>query len=178
MLQRLHRWFAGDIGEAYGISQLRTAAGTASFVGQPPAMHFNPLGGVQGGYTATLFDAALGFAVYSAAAADALYVTASLHVHYLRPLLAEALPLRTEARPTLRHRPRHLQIPARRGERRLGRIAPSRMRAPSPRSLDKRQRNPGHPSRIAPRLIRATNSRSVGGAPPRRIQLQGCPTVA
>lgn len=98
MLQRLHSWFASDIGEAYGISQLHAAAGTASFVGQPPAMHFNPLGGVQGGYTATLFDAALGFAVYSAAMADAVYVTASLHVHYLRPLLADALPLRTEAR--------------------------------------------------------------------------------
>ena len=97
VLQRLHRWFAGDIGRAYGISQLHAAAGTASFVGQPPAMHFNPLGGVQGGYTAALFDAALGFAVYSAAAADALYVTASLHIDYLRPLLADALPLRVEA---------------------------------------------------------------------------------
>nr|WP_298163980.1 PaaI family thioesterase [uncultured Pseudomonas sp.] len=98
ILQRLHNWFASDIGEAYGISQLRTAAGTASFVGQPPAMHFNPHGGVQGGYIASLFDAALGFAVYSSAMADAVYVTASLHVHYLRPLLADALPLRTEAR--------------------------------------------------------------------------------
>jgi uncharacterized protein (TIGR00369 family) len=98
IFQRLHSWFASDIGEAYGISQLHAAAGTASFVGQPPAMHFNPLGAVQGGYTATLFDAALGFAVYSAAATDAVYVTASLHVHYLRPLLADALPLRAEAR--------------------------------------------------------------------------------
>ena len=98
IFQRLHSWFAGDIGEAYGISQLHAAAGAASFVGQPPAMHFNPLGGVQGGYTATLFDAALGLAVYSVATADAVYLTASLHVRYLRPLLAEALPLRTEAR--------------------------------------------------------------------------------
>lgn len=98
IFQRLQVWFAGDVGEAYGISHLQAMAGQASFNSQPPAVHFNPLGGVNGGYTASLFDAALGLAVYSTAEAGEIYVTASLHIDYLRPLLADALPLRTEAR--------------------------------------------------------------------------------
>ncbi|WP_255837154.1 PaaI family thioesterase [Pseudomonas benzenivorans] len=52
---------------------------------------------MHGGYTATLFDAALGLAVYSAAEPDAVYVTASLEVTYLRPLDAQAVPLSVEA---------------------------------------------------------------------------------
>ena len=65
LFERLKAWLAGDIGADYGIAQLQAAAGVASFSSQPPAVHFNPLGGVHGGYTATLFDAALGLAVYS-----------------------------------------------------------------------------------------------------------------
>ncbi|PKM24831.1 MAG: thioesterase [Gammaproteobacteria bacterium HGW-Gammaproteobacteria-13] len=97
LFQQLQAWLAGDIGTDYGISQLQAAAGVASFSSQPPAVHFNPLGGVHGGYTATLFDAALGLAVYSQASAEEVYVTASLQVNYLRPIGLAALPLRTEA---------------------------------------------------------------------------------
>ena len=97
LFQQLRAWFAGAIGRDYGLSQLQAAAGRASFLRRPPAVHFNPLGTVHGGYTATLFDAALGLAVYSAAVADECFVTASLEVTYLRPLTAGALPLRTEA---------------------------------------------------------------------------------
>lgn len=96
--QRLQAWLAGGIGQAYGISALQVEAGLTRFIGQPAAVHFNPLGTVHGGYTATLFDAALGLAVYSAAEADAVYVTASLEVAYQRPLTAEGLPLHIEAR--------------------------------------------------------------------------------
>ena len=98
LFERLKAWLAGDIGADYGIAQLQAAAGVASFSSQPPAVHFNPLGGVHGGYTATLFDAALGLAVYSQACAEEVYVTASLQVNYLRPIRLAALPLRTEAR--------------------------------------------------------------------------------
>ncbi len=66
-MNKLQVWLAGDIAADYGISQLQVAEGEASFSSQPPAVHFNPLGGVHGGYTATLFDAALGLAVYSQA---------------------------------------------------------------------------------------------------------------
>lgn len=111
LFQQLQAWFAGSIGQAYGISALQASAGRASFLGQPPAVHFNPLGTVHGGYTATLFDAVLGLAVYSAAAADELYVTASLEVTYLRPLTAGVLPLRTEAR-VLRREGRQLSAEA------------------------------------------------------------------
>jgi uncharacterized protein (TIGR00369 family) len=97
IFQLLQDWLGGAIGADYGLAELQAAAGQASFVSQPPAVHFNPLGTVQGGYTATLFDAALGLAVYSVAAGEA-YVTASLEVRYLRPLTAQALPLRTAAR--------------------------------------------------------------------------------
>ncbi|WP_339522995.1 PaaI family thioesterase [Pseudomonas sp. EA_35y_Pfl2_R111] len=97
LFEQLQAWLAGDIGADYGISQLQAAAGVASFSSQPPAVHFNPLGGVHGGYTATLFDAALGLAVYSQASAEEVYVTASLQVNYLRPVGLAALPLHTEA---------------------------------------------------------------------------------
>ena len=98
LFERLKAWLACDIGADYGIAQLQAAAGVASFSSQPPAVHFNPLGVVHGGYTATLFDAALGLAVYSQACAEEVYVTASLQVNYLRPIGLAALPLRTEAR--------------------------------------------------------------------------------
>lgn len=97
IFQLLQDWLGGAIGADYGLGELQAADGQASFSSRPPAVHFNPLGTVQGGYTATLFDAALGLAVYSAAAAE-VYVTASLAVSYLRPLTAQALPLRTAAR--------------------------------------------------------------------------------
>lgn len=98
LFQQLQAWLAGDIGADYGISRLQAAAGVAGFSSQPPAVHFNPLGGVHGGYIATLFDAALGLAVYSQACAGEVYVTASLQVNYLRPIGLAALPLSTEAR--------------------------------------------------------------------------------
>ncbi|HLA31169.1 MAG TPA: PaaI family thioesterase [Pseudomonas sp.] len=98
IFQLLQDWLGGAIGADYGLTELQAQAGQASFVSRPPAVHFNPLGTVQGGYTATLFDAALGLAVYSAATADAVYVTASLEVSYLRPLTAQASPVRTAAR--------------------------------------------------------------------------------
>ena len=97
LFERLKLWLTGDIAADYGISQLQAAAGVASFSSQPPAVHFNPLGGVHGGYPATLFDAALGLAVYSQASAEEVYVTASLQVNYLRPIGLAALPLHTEA---------------------------------------------------------------------------------
>lgn len=98
IFQLLLEWLGGAVGADYGLAELQAAAGQASFSSRPPAGHFNPLGTVQGGYTATLFDAALGLAVYSAAAVDEVYVTASLEVSYLRPLTAQVLPLRTTAR--------------------------------------------------------------------------------
>jgi uncharacterized protein (TIGR00369 family) len=98
LFQPLQAWQAGEIGAHYGISQLQAAAGAAGFSSQPPVVHFNPLGGVHGGYTATLIDAALGLAVYSQAANEEVYVTAILQVNYLRPIHAQALPLRTEAK--------------------------------------------------------------------------------
>jgi len=94
LFERLKAWLAGDIGADYGIAQLQAAAGVASFSSQPPAVHFNPLGGVHGGYTATLF-----------------YVTASLQVNYLRPIGLAALPLRTEARVQQREG-RHVAVQA------------------------------------------------------------------
>src|SRR3990167_6199774 len=111
LFEQLQAWLAGDIGADYGISQLQAAAGLSGFSSQPPAVHFNPLGGVHGGYTATLFDAALGLAVYSQASAEEVYVTASLQVNYLRPIGFAALPLRTEARVQQREG-RHVAVQA------------------------------------------------------------------
>jgi uncharacterized protein (TIGR00369 family) len=98
IFQRLHDWLGGSAGRTHGISALQAEAGWTRFVARPMAEHFNPLGTVHGGYIATLFDAALGLAVYSVAEADAVHVTAKLEVTYLRPIGAQALPLTVEAR--------------------------------------------------------------------------------
>ncbi|WP_369958688.1 PaaI family thioesterase [Pseudomonas benzenivorans] len=98
IFQCLHDWLGGSAGRAYGISALQAEAGWTRFAARPMAEHFNPLGTVHGGYTATLFDAALGLAVYSAAGSDVVHVTAKLEVTYLRPIEAQVLPLSVEAR--------------------------------------------------------------------------------
>jgi uncharacterized protein (TIGR00369 family) len=60
--------------------------GRAVFRGNPSYAHYNPLGVVHGGWTATLLDSALGCAVHSMLPAGIGYTTVEFKVNLVRPL--------------------------------------------------------------------------------------------
>lgn len=61
-------------------------AGRALFVGLPGERHLNPLGGVHGGWAATIMDSALGCAVQTLLEPGESYATAEFKVNLLRPI--------------------------------------------------------------------------------------------
>lgn len=72
--------------------------GHVVFAAEPDDRVLNPLGGVHGGYAATLLDSAMGCAVHSTLPPGAGYATASLHLHYVRGLTPRSGPLLAEGR--------------------------------------------------------------------------------
>lgn len=60
--------------------------GRVVFEGEPGEEHYNPIGLVHGGYTATLLDSALGCAVHTTLPAGVGYTSLGLEVKYVRPL--------------------------------------------------------------------------------------------
>ena len=71
--------------------------GRAVFEGDPGEEHYNPIGVVHGGYTATLLDSALGCAVHSTLGPGAAYTTLTLEAKFVRPLTRETARVRAEA---------------------------------------------------------------------------------
>jgi uncharacterized protein (TIGR00369 family) len=71
--------------------------GRVVFEGTPGEEHYNPHGTVHGGFTATLFDTALGCAVHSVLERGFGYTTLELHVNYVRAMTHETGPVRCEA---------------------------------------------------------------------------------
>jgi len=65
---------------------LRASHGEATFQGTPKLKHYNPLGGVHGGWFATLLDSALGCAVMAALPAGQSYTTLELKINLVRGL--------------------------------------------------------------------------------------------
>lgn len=66
--------------------------GIAVFQGQPQFKHYNPLGGVHGGWFATLLDSALGCSVHTTLPAGRGYTTLEFKVNLVRGL-SERVPL-------------------------------------------------------------------------------------
>lgn len=60
--------------------------GRVVFRGLPGQNHLNPLGGVHGGWAATLLDSALGCAVHTTLARGEAYTTAEFKVNLTRPI--------------------------------------------------------------------------------------------
>jgi uncharacterized protein (TIGR00369 family) len=60
--------------------------GRAVFRGLPDERHLNPLGGVHGGWTATIMDSALACAVHTTLEAGEAYTTAEFKINFLRPI--------------------------------------------------------------------------------------------
>jgi uncharacterized protein (TIGR00369 family) len=64
--------------------------GRAVFVGRPGEEHANAVGSVQGGWTTSLLDAAMGSAVHSMLPAGVTYATIDIKVNFVRPIVTDA----------------------------------------------------------------------------------------
>ena len=71
--------------------------GRAVFEGTPRRFAYNPLGGVHGGWAATILDSALGCAVHTTLSARVGYTSQTLEVKYLRPITRDTGAVRAEA---------------------------------------------------------------------------------
>lgn len=78
--------------------------GHAVFEGEPGEEHYNPIGVVHGGYSATLLDSALGCAVHTTLEAGTAYTTLSLETKFVRPILRDTGRVRATAEVTHRGR--------------------------------------------------------------------------
>ena len=67
-------------------------AGTAVFQGRPGPRHLNPMGGIHGGWYATLLDSALGCAVHTMMPLGRGYTTAELSVNLVRAIVPAKVP--------------------------------------------------------------------------------------
>ncbi|MFL6694682.1 MAG: PaaI family thioesterase [Ramlibacter sp.] len=72
--------------------------GRAMFQGTPGPAHLNPMGGIHGGWYATLLDSALGCAVHTKMPAGRGYTTAELHVNLVKAIGPKAPRVRAEGK--------------------------------------------------------------------------------
>ncbi|MBN8503418.1 MAG: PaaI family thioesterase [Burkholderiales bacterium] len=111
-LQQLKRMIAGEapappIAYTMDFWLIRVAEGEAVFQGRPLFKHYNPLGGVHGGWFATVLDSALGCAVHSTMQVGERYTTLELKLNLVRGL-QEGQPQRVRAIGRVRHRGRQM----------------------------------------------------------------------
>jgi uncharacterized protein (TIGR00369 family) len=79
------------------MAPVELSEGRAVFAGQPGEEHYNPIGGVHGGYASTLLDSAMGCAVHTTLPAGVGYTTQTLEVKFVRPISRDSGVLRCEA---------------------------------------------------------------------------------
>ena len=84
------------IAKTLDFSLIRVSPGVALFQGKPGPAHFNPMGGVHGGWFATLLDSALGCAIHTMMPAGRGYTTAELSVNFVRGLSPKVGRVRAE----------------------------------------------------------------------------------
>ena len=72
--------------------------GRVLFTGSPTADYLNPLGGLHGGWTATIMDSALACAVMTTLAPGEGYTTVEFKVNLTRPVRADGTEVRCEGR--------------------------------------------------------------------------------
>ena len=72
--------------------------GRAVFQGTPQAGYANPLGSIHGGWAATLLDSCMACAVHSTVPAGQGYTTVEFKLNLVRPIFADAGPLRAEGK--------------------------------------------------------------------------------
>ncbi len=90
-LQQMQALLAGEaprapISETMDFLLVAVDDGLSVFQGQPQVKHYNPLGGVHGGWFATLLDSALGCAVHTTLPVGRGYTTLEFKVNLVRGL--------------------------------------------------------------------------------------------
>jgi uncharacterized protein (TIGR00369 family) len=90
--------------EMLGFHLVEAEQGRAAFEGLPEFRHYNPIGSVHGGFTATLLDSAMGCAVFSTLLKGDAWTTLELKLNFVRPLTKDTGLVRAEGR--LLHRGR------------------------------------------------------------------------
>jgi uncharacterized protein (TIGR00369 family) len=86
------------ISETLGFHLVEAENGRAAFEAQPEYRHYNPIGTVHAGFTATLLDSALGCAIFSTLVKGDTWTTLELKLNLVRPLTKETGPVRAEGR--------------------------------------------------------------------------------
>ena len=84
------------IAQTLDFQLMEVSEGRAVFQGTPGPEHFNPMGGVHGGWYATLLDSALGCAVHTTMPAGRGYTTAELGVNLVRAITPKVQRVRAE----------------------------------------------------------------------------------
>lgn len=86
------------ISELLGFHLVEAETGRAVFEGVPEFRHYNPIGTVHAGFTATLLDSALGCAIFSTLVKGDTWTTLELKLNLVRPLTKDTGPVRAEGR--------------------------------------------------------------------------------
>jgi uncharacterized protein (TIGR00369 family) len=86
------------IGELLGFDLVEVEAGRAVFGFHPSEYHYNPVGGVAAGVTATALDAAMWVAVQTSVSDTTIASTVNLTLHFVAALSADVGYVRAEAR--------------------------------------------------------------------------------
>ena len=84
------------MGKTLGFELVEVGKGRAVFEGTPGPTVFNLLGGVHGGFAATLLDSACGTAVHTRLSPTQAYTTLELKTSYHRPMTADTGLVRAE----------------------------------------------------------------------------------
>lgn len=99
----LRKMFAGKMPHATMMQQVGLTGGSAEpgfvvFRAIPGPQHYNPVGSVHGGFTATLLDSAMGCAVHSMLPAGTLYTSLEFKISLIRPVTKDLGEVRAEGR--------------------------------------------------------------------------------
>lgn len=84
------------IADTLGFNLVAASEGRAAFESLPELRHYNPVGAMHGGFTATLLDSALACAIFSAMVKGDVWTTFEPKLNYVCPLTKDTGPVRTE----------------------------------------------------------------------------------
>ncbi|MES2783849.1 MAG: PaaI family thioesterase [Pseudomonadota bacterium] len=102
-LERMQAMLRGElpyppIAKTLDFQLIEVSEGRAVFQGTPGPAHLNPMGGIHGGWYATLLDSALGCAVHTMMPPGRGYTTAELGVNLVRAIGTRASRVRAEGK--------------------------------------------------------------------------------
>ena len=86
------------IAETAGLRLVTVEPGFIVWEGEPTSAYFNPLGGIHGGWIATLLDSCMGCAGHTTLAAGIPYTTIDLKVNYVRAVTPKVGVVRAEGK--------------------------------------------------------------------------------